>query len=819
MSDSLQLAVKQREEGETVVPGTPAPALPVRSTSRKPSLAIILSTQAELVQQRIGNAVVLEMLRGRGMLFSAVVLGIGAATWFSLDAPPAAEVLLALLVLLMAAAFLLRHGPLLLHALSLCFALLLAGMLLAHAETELWGTIVIDSPVTSMVTGYVERREAGSRGEWRYILAVTGTSDPAIKRPPQRISVLARARHAPFSLGEPITGRVRLSPPSGPALPGLNDFAFSSYYNGIGAVGYFLGAPTRPKTAGIAAPNGWIDRADRWLFSLRDQISTRIRTVITGDPGAFAASIITGERRSMSNELTEALRLSGLAHITAISGLNMALAAGIFFVGLRMLFSLSPALAQTYPVKKFAASGALLGALCYLMISGYQVSAIRAFLMTAVMLVAVLFDRPAISLRNLALAALVILAVAPSEIMGPSFQMSFAATAALIAGYAAWRDRPASPPLPQAFPGGRVVSLAWSFTVGTIMTSLIGGLSTAVFAVTHFHRLAPHSLEANLLAMPVISLWVMPAGLAAMLAMPVGLDAPFLQLMGLGLELVADIAFMVAGWGDGIGFSRLSPWFLPVMALGFVLLTLLSSWLRHLGTLIMVAAVAIEALIPSTPPGDILITEDGQMIGLLAADGTLATNRRRPPAFIYRQWQQALQIKSHLPPHPMPKGTTDVAGTTSPTPKARRKLTRAQIAEAEAGMKKALRTGERNRFSCADGLWCVAKLHSGWSIAAIEDQALIGAGCDAADIVVTSRRTSLKACRSGARLITADTLRQTGSMELKLGDHLRGEIQERSAFSNPQRPWMRHRLYDWRSNSFADITADDLAPDINGSGG
>ena len=223
--------------------------------------------------------------------------------------------------------------------------------------------------------------------------------------------------------------------------------------------------------AGPDDGEGLIARFDAALFSLRDRISNRIRSVLPGDPGAFAASIITGERRSMSTAATEALRVSGLAHITAISGLNMALAAGIFFVGLRGLLSLVPALAERYPIKKMAAVGALMATTGYVLISGYQVSALRAYLMTAIMLVAVLFDRPAVSLRNLALAATAILAVQPSAVMGPSFQMSFAATAGLIAGYAGWRSRPRAflPPMRSrllrvAAGGGKLVG-------GTLATS------------------------------------------------------------------------------------------------------------------------------------------------------------------------------------------------------------------------------------------------------------------------------------------------------------------------------------------------------------
>ncbi|MGG2477764.1 ComEC/Rec2 family competence protein, partial [Rhizobium sp. BR5] len=174
------------------------------------------------------------------------------------------------------------------------------------------------------------------------------------------------------------------------------------------------------------------------LYGLRSAIAERIRTTIGGDAGAFAASIVTDERQAITAQTMEALRLSGLAHIVAISGLNMALASGIFFVGLRLAFSLFPASAQRWPVKKIAAFAALLMTLAYYLISGFAVSAERAWLMMSVMLIAVLFDQPSLSLRNVAISALVILIFSPSEIMGPSFQMSFAATIALVSAYAFW---------------------------------------------------------------------------------------------------------------------------------------------------------------------------------------------------------------------------------------------------------------------------------------------------------------------------------------------------------------------------------------------
>ena len=318
-------------------------------------------------------AIALEARHGHLFHFVPVCLGAGAAVWFALSAPPPATVIACILTALLADICFQTAPATARHAMLCAATLTCAGMLLAEWETRRAATTMLDQPVVTIVTGVVERREAGASGEWRYVMRLTGTLEPTLRRPPQRISVLARSRHEPLAIGTLASGRARLSPPSGPALPGMNDFAFASYFSGIGAVGFFLGPPvafTLPPVAPSGMGQLWLEflpkswgefwlTADQSLFALRDQISIRIRTVVSGDPGAFAASIITGERRSMSEGATEALRLSGLAHITAISGLNMALAAGIFFVGLRAGLSLFPVLAQTYPVKKIAAAGAV----------------------------------------------------------------------------------------------------------------------------------------------------------------------------------------------------------------------------------------------------------------------------------------------------------------------------------------------------------------------------------------------------------------------------------------------------------------------------
>jgi competence protein ComEC len=609
--------------------------------------------------QRISKMVDEEAAYGHGFLFVPVLLGLGAATWFAFPNDPPVVGICVLLLLWAVAAIVVRYRTGRTPVLIFSICLVLAGCLVAHLETKRSSTVILDSPVTTTVTGEVHRREPAGAGRWRYFIRLSATSEPVIKRAPEHIVLLARSSHVPFKAGETISGRARLSPPSGPALPGLNDFAFRAYYDGVGAVGFFYGAPVRARLE-LTAPGDWALSLERRIFALRGVIADRIRETVPGDAGAFAAAIVTDERRAISEETTEALRVSGLAHIVAISGLNMALAAGIFFVGLRSCLGLFTGFAQAWPIKKIAAFGALLMATAYYLISGFAVSAERAYLMMAVMLIAVFFDRAAISLRNVAISALIIIAVSPSEIMGPSFQMSFSATAALVAGYAVWSSYAARRDAePSIFAHGRLapVIAGGHFMAGIFVTSLIGGLSTAIFSMEHFHRLSGYGLAANLAVMPLISFVVMPAGLVGMLLMPFGLDGPFIKLMGFGLDAVIVVAKEVASWGGNVDVGRQHPWFLAVASMGFVLLALLRTKLRLIGLPLIGLAFLLTWQEQREPVPDLLISEDGALVAHLGV--SVWTNRSRPPDFIFDQWQRALLLQDHVGPILSPAGDSE----------------------------------------------------------------------------------------------------------------------------------------------------------------
>ena len=246
---------------------------------------------------------------------------------------------------------------------------------------------------------------------------------------------------------------------------------------------------------------------------------------------SIASALITGKRDAITPYLYDAMFVSGIGHVLSISGYHMAVVAGIVFFILRALLALIPGLTDRMPVKKWAALGALIVTALYFVLSGAEVATQRSFIMIAIVLIGVMLDRPVLTLRTVTIAALVVLFLAPEAVVHPSFQMSFAATLALIAAYAYGQ------PLTRAGADSPLATRAalWGVNeiVSLLLASLIAGLATTPYAAYHFHRLAPYGVIANLLAMPVVSAWVMPMGILGVVAIPFGFDAVLLAADGL----------------------------------------------------------------------------------------------------------------------------------------------------------------------------------------------------------------------------------------------------------------------------------------------
>ena len=401
------------------------------------------------------------------------------------------------------------------------------------------------------------------------------------------------------------------------------------------------------RSASRRAPSRWRHRRRRLrpglryattLAKIRDAIDARIRAAIPGDAGSIASALITGKRDAISAPVNDAMYISGLGHVLSISGYHMALVAGVVFFTVRALLALIPALAMRHAIKKWAALAALVAAAFYLLLSGSEVATQRSFIMTGILLVGVMVDRSALTLRNLALAALGVLFLAPEAVVHPSFQMSFAATLALIAAYQRgipWMTAGADTPA-----GARVALWGGREIVALIVVSLAAGTATLPYVGYHFHRLGPYGVLANLLAMPVVSILVMPAGLLALLALPFGFDGPLWRLMGVGIEWMIWVAQFVAGLPGAVGrVTAFGVGPLLLCTVGLLLLCLLRSPLRWAGA----ATIALAALWAArTPVPDVYVADRGDLVAVRGVNGRLSIMRGTGgDTFPLREWLSA----------------------------------------------------------------------------------------------------------------------------------------------------------------------------------
>ncbi|HEV7335741.1 MAG TPA: ComEC/Rec2 family competence protein [Bosea sp. (in: a-proteobacteria)] len=657
---------------------------------------------------RLGAMLETEVERRRLFNWLPVPLGLGVILYFLADREPGLIAPLLGFALSALAASLLRHKRL---AMAICmgFAAVFAGF-----AAGAWRTASIAAPALARlhvgkVTGFIEALEQREKGV-RLVLLVTDMPGVDPQQRPRRIRVSTAA--TTLKPGDHIVATARLLPPPGPARPGGYDFARDAFFRGIGAVGSIAGkvalAPAPVPQSRQLAWSVAIDQA-------RNALTERIATIGGGQAGAMAAALVTGKRGLITEPTNDDLRAAGIYHIVSISGLHMVLAAGTIFWLARALLALSPGIALFWPVKKIAALAAMFGATAYCVFSGAEVATVRSLIMTLVMLGAILVDRPALSMRNLALAAIIVLLREPEALLGPSFQMSFGAVAALIAFAERWQERPpdaaaASWPWP--------LRPLWLSAVGIIVTTLLATAATAPFGVYHFQTFNPFGLLGNALALPFVSLIVMPAAVFGVLAYPFGLDWPAWALMGWASGLVLQLAHWVAGIERS---TMVLPAFdavaLALFALALLWLTLWTTALRFLAALPLCAGLAL-ASDPTRP--DILIERDGSGILVRGAEGRLVL-AGKPSRFVLTQW---LHADGDSRP---PDGAT-----------------------------------LREDAAC-DARGCVIRLKDGRSVAYTKDRIAIVEDCQRADLVVTPLHVN-GTCT--ARLIDRAALARDGATAL-----------------------------------------------------
>ncbi len=502
----------------------------------------------------------------RWRLWAPVAFGVGIGLYFWLNAEPPwwgplpigaipASLFALLWVVLRAGTIGGRRLPALRRVLLIC-ALLSAGFAIAQARSVTVGTALYPKTNASVwLEGSVVRAEPHRRGQ-RLVLAdpvVTGAAEAGdAGRAPRRVRVVVANSLGQAETGQRVRIRARISPPPWPPAPGAFDFQRHLYFQGIGAVGFAV-SPLQIVSV-ETADLGWWARIDR----VRSAATERILTALPDRRGAVAAALLTGERGAIPESVLVAMREAGLAHLLAISGLHLGLVAGLVFFAARAGLALIETAALRLPIKKIAALVALAAGFCYLLLAGAPIPTQRAYLMVGLVLVGVLFDRTAISMHLVAWAAGLVLVLAPEALLGPSFQLSFAAVVALVAAFEATRDR-----WRMAFAerdsGATPLARLGLYFLGVAATTVIAGGATALFAAHHFDRLATYGVVSNLVAVPLTAFWIMPLGVAAGLLMPIGLEAWALVPMGWGIEAVIRMAETASSWPSAVVHVKAMP--------------------------------------------------------------------------------------------------------------------------------------------------------------------------------------------------------------------------------------------------------------------
>ncbi len=585
------------------------------------------------VTQAFVAAFELEIRHGRLELWAGFGLSLGVLWYFSL----AQDLPFILLMFLLSFGFMavaaMRYWRWL-DLLSPVLAALLLGI--AASFLSVWlaqSPRILQPMVKTLVTGHVLQTEYRVDRPARIVLAVVDIEGMQQEAQPKKLQLVGK-NLARVQVGDQVRLQARLRPPMQPTHIGGYNMAFHAYFDRIGGSGLVSGTI---ETVALAPPS-FFNQMNIQIARWRMDMTQRLRTHLSGANGAIAASLITGERAAIPESMLVDFNASGLMHVLSISGLHMMLVAGGAYWLFRAFLALFSPIALRFPIKKWAAVLALIIASYYEVLSGAAIATTRSYVMCMIAFIAILVDRPAISMRNLVLAWILILLIAPQQLFTISFQMSFAATAFLIAAY----ERQLFPDWQKIGQPLPVRLFMWTSTLIAValISSVVAEIAVLPFSLHHFHKVSWYGMAGNLLAHLAIEAIIMPATLVMLLALPLGLEALVAPFLGFGVDRMVDVAQFVGSWPGAVtrfgGFGVLS---MGVMAFAIVWACLWRSWLAFLALIPYLVGLGFGAFAQDP---DIRISANGFLIGVLAQDSRLALLGERSETFLKSRWLEVM---------------------------------------------------------------------------------------------------------------------------------------------------------------------------------
>ena len=496
-----------------------------------------------------------------------------------------------------------------------------AGVAVIWVRSEVVGAQPIERPMIERVQGYVlERQDQPAEERIRLTMAVRDASSGESRKIRVNVPLAEVARvnalytddegGDALTEGAQVRMRVRLMPPASPVLPGAYDFARAAWFKGLAGTGSLLGQIEEVKTAPGTRP----------LAQLQRVLSSHVRARLDGSPGTIAAAFASGDRGAIAPEDADAMRDAGLTHLLAISGLHVsAVIAAAYFVALKLL-ALFPALALRVRLPILAAAIGALSGIGYTLLTGAQVPTVRACVAAMLVLGALVMGREALSLRMVAVAALVVLTLWPESLVGPSFQMSFSAVLAIVALHTSASVRTFLKPRDEPWikRTGRHIAMLF-------LTGLVIEIALMPVVLFHFHRAGVYGALANVIAIPLVTFVSLPLIAVALLLDTLGLGAPVWWCVGVSLEVLLELArFTSAQPGAVKLMPQMSGFTIALFVAGGLWLALWNSRARALGLIPVAAAIALLLI---TPIPDVLIGREGRHVGVTLGDGRLLSLR------------------------------------------------------------------------------------------------------------------------------------------------------------------------------------------------
>ncbi len=503
--------------------------------------------------------------------------------------------------------------PYLRHALIAVPLVVACGLAVVWTKSAIAGAEPISRPMAATITAtLLERQERPAEGRVRLVLA---TREPGTGRPIRvRVNLPTSRDSIAVAPGAQLRLRVRLMPPSPPMLPGGYDFARTAWFAGLAGVGNVLGdvEVLQPGTGGQP------------LAGAQAKLSAHVREQLSGSPGAIAAALATGDRGAIAEDDDRAMRDAGLAHLLSISGLHVsAVVAAAYVLALRLL-ALSPWLALRARLPLVAAGAGALAGIGYTLLTGAEVPTVRSCIGAVLVLCALALGREALSMRMIAVAAIVVMLFWPEAVVGPSFQMSFAAVIAIVALHGAGPIRAFLAPRDEGW-WMRLLRQAAML----LLTGIVIELALMPIGLFHFHRAGVYGALANVIAIPLTTFATMPL-IALALLLDIGrVGAPAWWLAGKSLELMLALAHVVSSQPGAV--TTLPPMggaSIMLFVGGGLWLALWRGRVRLAGLApLLVGAITLALL----RPPDILVSGDGRHVGL--TDGSTLYLLRQAAGF------------------------------------------------------------------------------------------------------------------------------------------------------------------------------------------